>query len=127
MPGAFQSPTTPPGFAPTGLLDGPPPNPMLAGPQQLPGMMGASPSSPTSRQLPPETLQGLTQTMNTVLDIINSTASMVPDLAGTLAVATTAIQQFMSQVTLAGGGPTSQAQAGTPMPNGIPPSPSPSS
>lgn len=80
----------------------------------------------TSRQLPPETLQGLTQTMNTVLDIINSTASMVPDLAGTLAIATSAIQQFLSQVNLAGGGPTTQAQAGTPMPNGIPPSPSPS-
>ncbi len=127
MPGAFTSPTTPPGFAPTGLLDGPPPNPMLAGPQQIPGSMGASPGAPTSRQLPPEVLQGLMQAGNTVSDIVDSMASMVPDLAPELAMAKQGVQQFLAKVLLAGGGPTSQAQAGTPMPNGIMPSPSPSS
>ena len=126
MPGPFQSPTTPPGFAPTGLLDGPPPNPMLAGPQQIPGSMGAGPTG-TSRQLPPEVLQGLMQAGNTVSDIVDSMASMVPDLAPELALAKQGIQQFLAKVLLAGGGPSSQAQAGTPMPNGIPPSPSPSS
>lgn len=126
MPGQFTSPTTPPGFAPTGMLDGPPPNPMIAGPQQLPGAMGAGPTG-TSRQLPPEVLQGLLQAGNTVMDIVNSMASMVPDLAGELALVQSGMQQFLSKVNLAGGGPTTQAQAGTPMPNGIPPSPSPSS
>lgn len=126
MPGPFTSPSTPAGFAPTGLLDGPPANPMLAGPQQLPGTMGAGPAG-TSRQLPPEVLQGLMQAGNTVSDIVDSMASMVPDLAPDLALAKDGIKRFLAKVLLAGGGPTMQAQAGTSMPNGIPPSPSPSS
>lgn len=126
MPGPFTSPSTPAGFAPTGLLDGPPPNPMIAGPQQLPSSMGAGPTG-TSRQLPPEVLQGLMQAGNTVSDILDSMASMVPDLAPDLALAKDGIKRFLSKVLLAGGGPTTQAQAGTSMPNGIPPSPSPSS
>ena len=126
MAGPFQSPTTPPGFAPTGLLDGPPPNPMIAGPQQLPGAMGAGPTG-TSRQLPPEVLQGALQAGNTVSEILDSLAQMFPDLSPELAMAKQGVTSFLSKVTLAGGGPTSQAQAGTPMPNGLPPSPSPSS
>ena len=115
-------PTAPPaaGFSPTGMLDGPPPNPMIAGPQQLPGAMAGS------RSLPPEVLQGALQSVTTILQMLDSMASMFPDLAGDLAFAKTGLTRFQSNVTLAGGGPTTAAQAGTPMPNGIPPSPSPS-
>lgn len=108
------------GFSPTGTLDGPPPNPMIAGPEQLPGALGGS------RSLPPEVLQGALQSVTTILQMIDSLASMFPDLSGDLAFAKTGLTRFQSGVTLAGGGPTTAAQAGTPMPNGIPPSPSPS-
>lgn len=125
-PGPFPSPMTSPGYAPTGMLDGPPPNPMIAGPQQLPGAMGGGGLGAPARQLPPEVLQGLMQTGNTIAETLDSMASMVPDLAADLVLAKTGIQQFLAKVLTAGGGPTTQAQAGTPMPNGIPPSPSPS-
>lgn len=125
MPGPFQSPTTPPGFAPTGLLDGPPPNPMIAGPQQLPG--SASLSRGGTQQLPPEVLQGMTQAASTVSETLDSMASMFPDGAPELALAKDGIKRFLAKVTLAGGGSGTAAQAGTPMPNGLPPSPSPSS
>ena len=127
MAGPLLTPTTAPGFAPTGMLDGPPPNPMLAGPQQIPGAMGAGGPSTPSRQLPPEVLQGMNQSCQTILDMINSMASMVPDLAPSLALAQRGIQDFLSKVTLAGGGPAPGMNAGTSMPNGLPPSPSPSS
>lgn len=126
MPGPF--PPSPAaqsfGYAPSGMLDGPPPNPMLAGPQQLPGALGAG--SPVSRQLPAETLQGLQDTTNTIDQMLNAMASMVPDLAADLAFVQDGLKRFQSKLLVAGGGPTTTAQAGTPMPNGLPPSPSPS-
>lgn len=121
--GPFQTPSAPvAGFAPGGALDGPPPNPMIAGPQQIPNTLQPG----GSRQLAPEVLQGLMQTGATIDEMINSMASMVPDLAQDLALAQDGIKRFLSKVLLAGGGPSTAAQAGTPMPNGIPPSPSPS-
>ncbi len=98
---------------------------MIAGPQQLPGALGGGLGA-TSRQLPPEVLQGLMQSGNTIAEMIDSMAGMVPDLAPDLAFAKEGITRFLAKVLTAGGGPTTQAQAGTPMPNGIPPSPSPS-
>ena len=114
------------GYAPQGMLDGPPPNPMIPGPQQLPGAMGAGVGAPTSRQLAPEVLQGLQDTANTIDEMLNAMASMVPDLATDLAFVQDGLKKFQSKLLVAGGGPSTTAQAGTPMPNGLPPSPSPS-
>ena len=126
MPGPFVPPgPAVGGFNPTGALDGPPPNPMIAGPQQLPGQMGAG-GAPGSRSLPPEVLQGALQSVTTMLEMMDSLASMFPDLAPHLAFAKDGLTKFQAQITLAGGGPTTAAQAGTPMPNGLPASPSPS-
>jgi hypothetical protein len=119
-------PSAMPGAPPSGLLDGPPPNPMLAGPLQMPGAMGGGMGAPASRSLPPEQLMGLMQAGKTISEMIDSMASMVPDLAPDLAFAKEGLQRFLAKVLLAGGGPTTSAQAGIPMPNGLPTSPSPS-
>ena len=122
MPSTFPLPAATPGFANSGMLDAPPPNPMIQGPVQAPNQMGAAPS----RQLAPEVLQGITQAINTINGMLDSLAGMTPDLAPDLAFAKNGLAQYQSKVLLAGGGPTTAAQAGTPMPNGLPPSPSPS-
>ncbi len=113
------------GSAPSGMLDAPPPNPMLSGPLQTPGALGGGGGAP-SRTLPPETLQGLMQAGSTIDGMLDSMASMVPDLAPDLAFAKEGIKRFLSKVLLAGGGPATASTAGTSMPNGLPPSPSPS-
>jgi hypothetical protein len=125
MPSTFPMPAAAPGFSPTGMLDAPPANPMIPGPVQAPDTMGG-PGRPMSKQLAPEVLQGITQAVNTINGMLDSLAGMVPDLAPDLAFAKNGLAQFQSKVLLAGGGSPTAAQAGTPMPNGLPPSPSPS-
>lgn len=108
----------------SGLLDQPPPSPAV--PSLMQGMGGGGAGIPASRQLPPDVLMGLMQTGNTMSQMFDSMASMVPDLAPDVAFAKDALQRVLSKLLLAGGGPTSTAAAGTPFPNGLPANPSPS-
>lgn len=113
------------------MLDGPPPSPMMAGapstliPGQGPGPMPsfgemAAPLTAGSpgRVVSPEIAVGLMQTAETIYGVLDSMASIAPDLANDFALQKDLLQRTMGKLLLQGGQPSSPTSLGLNFPGG---------
>lgn len=105
-------------------LDGPPPSPTemsSAPPGGAPfgGMKGLAPQSqvPTG-QMPPAVLTGITQAAQTISQQLDSFAQVTPDKATQLAMIKELLQQYLSEIMVAGAGPSSPTAPGAAFPGG---------
>jgi hypothetical protein len=93
-------------------LDAPPPQAVNPDFSQLmnPGL--AQPSGPggqpPSRQLPPDILVGLLKAGETITDMLDDMAQMVPDIAPDIAGAKDLFQRALGKLVVAAGGQTGQ-------------------
>jgi len=114
-----------PGTGPTpgaSVLDGPPPSPtpmtgMPSGaPFSLKGVAG--PGQIPSQQMPPEVLTGITQSAQSVSDLLDSWAQITPDQAAQLSLIKDLVQQYLATVMQSGSGPVSPTATGPAPPMG---------
>jgi hypothetical protein len=112
-----------PGLGPTPgstALDQPPPSPTPMG--------GASPAGPfsmrglasqiPSNQMPPQVLTGITQSAQSVGDLLDSWSQITPDQASQLSMIKDLIQQYLASLMSSGAGATSPTAAGPAPPMG---------
>ena len=119
-----------PGFGPSPgapALDTPPPSPTpmgdagsgfsmrgIAGPGPMPGGGGGIPSA----GMPPEVLTGITQSAQSMSDLLDSWAQITPDQGPQLAMIKDLVQQYLATLMGAGAGPVSPTAAGGGFPGG---------
>ena len=105
--------------ADSSVLDGPPPSPTAMGddPSAPRAMRGLAPPIP-SGQLAPEILTGLTQSAQTIGQLLDQFAQVTPDKATQLALIKDLLQQYLADLMIAGAGPTSPTAAGAAFPGG---------
>ena len=113
-----------PGLGPTpgsSALDGPPPSPTpmspgggAGGPFSMRGLAGSIPS----QGMPPEVLTGITQSAQSVGDLLDSWAQITPDQSAQLALIKDMVQQYLASVMQSGGGAVSPTAAGPAPPMG---------
>jgi hypothetical protein len=112
-----------PGTGPTPgstALDGPPPSPTPMGgadPNAPFSMRGVASQIPTG-QMPPEVLTGITQSAQSMSDLIDSWAQITPDKAAQLALIKDMVQQYLADLMGAGAGPVSPTAPGPAPPMG---------
>jgi hypothetical protein len=112
-----------PGMGPTPgstALDQPPPSPTPMG--------GADPSSPFSMKglagtiptggMPPEVLTGITQSAQSMSDLLDSWAQITPDQAAQLSMIKDMVQQYLATLMGGGAGPTTPTATGPAFPGG---------
>ena len=119
-------------------LNGPPPSPQMAGggptgAQNPLSMAGLAPPVVPSQGMPPEVLTGIMQSMQSIFQLLDSYAQVLPDKAPQISAVKELLQMILAEVQQVGGGPTSptatgrafpaafdrgQAGAGTPGANG---------
>ena len=112
-----------PGLGPTPgstALDQPPPSPTPMG--------GADPNGPfsmrglasqvPSTQMPPEVLTGITQSAQTMSDLLDSWSQITPDKAAQIGLIKDMIQQYLADLMSAGAGPTTPTASGPAFPGG---------
>ncbi len=108
------------------VLDGPPPSPTpmggAGGPGSQPGPFGmrglAGPAPIPSGQMPPEVLTGLTQSAQTIGQMLDSFAQVTPDKAAQLNLIKELLQQYLADIQVAGAGPVSPTASGPAFPGG---------
>jgi hypothetical protein len=71
-----------------------------------------------SGQMPPEVLTGLTQSAQTISQMLDSFAQVTPDKATQLALIKDLLQQYLADLMVAGAGPVSPTSAGPAFPGG---------
>src|SRR5262245_59808833 len=113
-----------PGLGPTPgatALDTPPPSPTPMGgadPMGAPfSMKGLASSIPTG-QMPPEVLTGITQSAQTMSDLIDSWAQITPDKAAQLGLIKDMVQQYLADLMADGAGPVAPTATGPAFPGG---------
>jgi len=102
-------------------LDGPPPSPTpMAPPPEGGGFAagGLAPSMIPADQLPPEVLQGVMQSAQTIGQLLDSFAQVTPDKAAQLALIKDLLQRYLAEITVAGAGPISPTAPGPAFPGG---------
>lgn len=111
-------------------LDGPPPSPAMGagGPMQPGAMQGQMPSfsemaepltaGTPGRAVPPEIAVGLMQTATTVYGILDSMASIAPDLANEFAMQKDLLQRTMAKLVTNSGSIQPPSALGTNFPGG---------
>ncbi len=110
------------GGATASPLDGPPPSPTPMGgpapnsPFSMKGLGGPAPVP--SGQMPPEVLTGLTQSAQTISQMLDSFAQVTPDKATQLALIKELLQQYLADLMAAGAGPVSPTAPGPAFPGG---------
>lgn len=112
-------------------LDGPPPSPVMAnaggtmpmggGPQSMPSF--AQMSQPLTagspgRAVSPEIAMGIMQTSETIYGLLDSMASIAPDLANDFALQKDLLQRTMAKLLTNGGTPGSAGNPGLNFPGG---------
>lgn len=100
----------------SGMLDGPPPSPQLAG-MPRPGEV-ASPLSLDSNTIPPEVLTGIQEAGSKMRQMIESFAQMTPDLSADWAAVDVALGNVLGKLQVAGASPAAPTSPGTPFPGG---------
>ena len=119
----------PAGFPATGptpgstALDQPPPSPTAMGGApggafSMSGLAGATGGGIPAGQMPPEVLTGITQSAQTMSDMLDSFAQVTPDKASQLALIKDMIQQYLADLMTAGSGPVSPTATGPAFPGG---------
>lgn len=101
-----------------GQLNGPPPSPQAAGggptgspnPMSMAGL--APPIQPGTQQMPPEVLTGIMQSMQSIFQLLDSYAQVLPDKAPQLSAVKQLLQMIAAEVQQVGGGPTSPTATG---------------
>lgn len=115
-----------------GQLDGPPPSPVMANAAPtLPMGAGASQPMPSfgdmsqpltagtpGRAVTPEIAMGIMQTSETIFSMLDSMASIAPDLATDFALQKDLLQRTMGKLLLKSGQPASPGSAGMNFPGG---------
>lgn len=104
------------------LLDQPPPSPAISGatPGVNPGPAPMSAMAPplAASQIPPDVLTGMLKVTEKMDQDLRALAQMTPDLAMYWQSVSEALAVAMSQVLMAGGGPTSPTNTGPGFPGG---------
>ena len=112
-----------PGTGPTpgsAALDQPPPSPTPMGgggggdPFSMKGLAAQLPST----QMPPEVLTGITQSAQSMSDLLDSWAQITPDKGSQLALIKDMIQQYLASLMQSGAGPVSPTAPGPAFPGG---------
>src|SRR5262245_53925695 len=112
-----------PGTGPTPgstALDMPPPSPTPMGgvdPNAPFSMQGVASQIP-SGQMPPEVLTGITQSAQTMSDLLDSWAQITPDQGPQLALIKDMVAQYLATLMGNGAGPASPTNAGSAFPGG---------
>ena len=113
----------------SGPLDGPPPSPAMAqasmGPMGQPAPMPsfAEMSQPLTAGTPgratsPEIAMGIMQTAATIYGLLDSMASIIPDLAGDFALQKDLLQRTMAKMVVNSGVPSMPSSQGLNFPGG---------
>lgn len=102
-------------------LDGPPPSPTPMGGQDGPfspkGLVPGTSQVP-SDQMPPEVLNGIMQSAQTISATLDSFAQVTPDKGAQLALIKDLLQRYLADITQAGAGPVSPTAPGPAFPGG---------
>jgi hypothetical protein len=112
-----------PGTGPTPgatALDQPPPSPTPMGgvdPSAPFSMRGVASQLP-SNQMPPEVLTGITQSAQSMSDLLDSWAQITPDKSAQLSLIKDMVQQYLADLMGSGAGPTSPTATGPAFPGG---------
>lgn len=101
---------------PGSVLDGPPPHPQLQSPLSAAMRPGTAPA----RSLPPEVISGLLATGQSVKDMLDTMASVAPDIAPEFAGAAELLLRGLAKLMTAGGGLTSMVPPTSPIPGATP-------
>jgi len=115
-----------PGVGPSpgsSALDGPPPSPTPMGPATPGGggggfSLGGLASQLPTTQMPPEVLTGITQSAQSVSQLLDSWAQVTPDKGPQLALIKDMIQQYLADLMSSGAGPVSPTAPGPAFPGG---------
>jgi hypothetical protein len=110
-----------PGMGPTPgatALDSPPPSPTPMGGGGGPFSMQGLASQIPSGQMPPEVLTGITQSAQTMSDLLDSWAQITPDKGGQIGLIKDMIQQYLADLMASGAGPVSPTASGPAFPGG---------
>jgi hypothetical protein len=83
-------------------------------PFSMRGIAGPIPS----QQMPPEVLTGITQSAQSMSDLLDSWSQITPDKATQLGLIKDLVQQYLADVMQAGGGPVSPTAPGPAFPGG---------
>ncbi len=118
LPGVSQAPST--GLDGSSQLDQPPPSPDLE-PQSIRSLAGLAPPRELTPpgQAPPDVVQGLTQALDSILDVIHGGARVEPQFAADYGVAAAIIGRIQKKrKTLVGARPLSPTEPGRNFPGG---------
>ena len=105
-------------------LDGPPPSPTGMAPPpagadfSMRGIAGCGPQGIPMAGMPPEVLTGITQSAQSMSDLLDSWAQITPDKAPQLALIKDMVAQYLADLMGAGAGPTSPTATGPAFPGG---------
>jgi hypothetical protein len=80
-------------------------------------MKGLASQLPTT-QMPPEVLTGITQSAQSMSDLLDSWSQITPDKGAQLALIKDMIQQYLADLMQAGAGPVSPTAPGPAFPGG---------
>lgn len=113
---------------PTSVLDGPPPSPAQPQAQMMPGQQPAMPSfqemaqpltaGTPGRATSPEVAMGVMQSATVIYSMLDSMASIAPDLANEFALQKDLLQRTMAKLLLNGGQPAAPNSPGMNFPGG---------
>jgi hypothetical protein len=78
----------------------------------------AGPQPVAAGQMPPEVLTGITQAASTISQTLDSFAQVTPDKATQIALIKELLQQYLSEIMVAGAGPVSPTAPGAAPPMG---------
>lgn len=113
---------------PSSILDGPPPSPAQPDTMMVPGQQPAMPSfgemaqpltaGTPGRATTPEIAMGLMQSATAIYGMLDSMASIAPDLATDFALQKDLLQRSMAKLLVNGGQPSSPGSPGLNFPGG---------
>lgn len=107
-------------------LDMPPPSPTPmgdtmsggGGPFSMRGLAGALPQQVPSGQMPPEVLTGITQSAQSMNQLLDAWSQVTPDQAPQLSLIKDMLQQYLATLMGSGAGPVSPTAPGPAFPGG---------
>lgn len=101
-------------------LDQPPPSPtpMSGTPSGAPFSMSGLAGQIPSGGMPPEVLTGITQSAQSMSDLLDSWAQITPDQAAQLSMIKDLVQQYLATLMSNGGGATTPTASGPAFPGG---------
>jgi len=94
------------------------PAPGAGGPFSMRGLVPGGPGTIPAGQMPPEMLTGITQSAQTVSQVLDAWAQATPDKQPQLALIKDMIQQYLAGLMSAGAGPVAPTASGPAFPGG---------